>query len=227
MTGRALPATLAFGVGFIDTAVFIHMGGLFVAHVTGNFVLLGAALAGASVGGEHAGAATLQLIAFPVFFIAAMLTPAIAARIGAGRRTPALLMLAAGLFAVAGLAGAVAPGRGEAAFAMLLVVGMGVTNAAHRLDPKLGPPFTVMTGNVTAVAIAAARGLRLAPAAEAGDSGSGSTALLTLVIAFAAGCAAGAWLQSLAGLAAVLLPAALMPLALARRPAAERRTGTV
>ncbi len=33
---------LAFMCGFVDTIVFVHMGGLFVAHVTGNFVLLGA-----------------------------------------------------------------------------------------------------------------------------------------------------------------------------------------
>lgn len=45
---------LAFLAGFVDTAAFIHMSGLFVAHVTGNFVLLGAALA---TGGRLAGKA--------------------------------------------------------------------------------------------------------------------------------------------------------------------------
>jgi hypothetical protein len=37
-------ALLSFNGGFVDTAGFLGLQGLFVAHVTGNFVTLGAAL---------------------------------------------------------------------------------------------------------------------------------------------------------------------------------------
>src|SRR3954471_20471186 len=39
-----IPGLLAFNAGFLDTAGFLALQGLFVAHVTGNFVTLGAAL---------------------------------------------------------------------------------------------------------------------------------------------------------------------------------------
>jgi uncharacterized membrane protein YoaK (UPF0700 family) len=40
----AVAALLAFNGGFVDAAGFLGLQGLFVAHVTGNFVTLGAAL---------------------------------------------------------------------------------------------------------------------------------------------------------------------------------------
>ena len=40
----AIAALLSFNGGFVDTAAFVGLQGLFVAHVTGNFVTLGAAL---------------------------------------------------------------------------------------------------------------------------------------------------------------------------------------
>src|SRR5690242_21880758 len=40
----AVAALLSFNGGFVDTVGFLGLQGLFVAHVTGNFVTLGAAL---------------------------------------------------------------------------------------------------------------------------------------------------------------------------------------
>src|SRR5664279_2744117 len=40
----AIAALLSFNGGFVDTAGFLGLAGLFTAHVTGNFVTLGAAL---------------------------------------------------------------------------------------------------------------------------------------------------------------------------------------
>jgi uncharacterized membrane protein YoaK (UPF0700 family) len=46
MTQRSwIAALLSFNGGFVDTAGFLGLHGLFTAHVTGNFVTLGAALA--------------------------------------------------------------------------------------------------------------------------------------------------------------------------------------
>jgi len=43
-TRNALPVLLSVNAGYVDTAGFLALHGLFTAHVTGNFVTLGAAL---------------------------------------------------------------------------------------------------------------------------------------------------------------------------------------
>ena len=55
---------LAFTGGFVDTLGFVALFGLFTAHVTGNFVLIGAAMAGDG----HAGVVG-KLLALPTFVI--------------------------------------------------------------------------------------------------------------------------------------------------------------
>jgi uncharacterized membrane protein YoaK (UPF0700 family) len=203
---------LAFLSGFVDAAVFVHMGGLFVAHVTGNFVLLGATLAGMGAGtghGGHGGSAALQLISFPIFFAAVMLAAAIAGRFAEPRRTLALLWIATLLTLGTGLTALAGPGT-DPVLAMILVVAMGILNAAQRLDGGLGAPFTVMTGNVTGVAIAAAQGLRLAPAPSIAPKPQATRTLLLLVIGFGVGCALGAVAQAWWGLGAMVAPALLL-----------------
>jgi uncharacterized membrane protein YoaK (UPF0700 family) len=37
----SLSTLLSFNAGYVDTAVFLALQGLFAAHVTGNFVTLG------------------------------------------------------------------------------------------------------------------------------------------------------------------------------------------
>jgi uncharacterized membrane protein YoaK (UPF0700 family) len=44
MKNHRIAALLGFVAGFVDTAGFLGLQGLFTAHVTGNFVTLGAAL---------------------------------------------------------------------------------------------------------------------------------------------------------------------------------------
>ncbi len=56
---------LSFVSGFVDTAGFIALGGIFTAHVTGNFVLAGASLVRASTEGVLP-----KLIMFPIFVAA-------------------------------------------------------------------------------------------------------------------------------------------------------------
>ncbi len=205
---RGLPVLrplLAFVVGFVDTAAFVHFGGLFVAHVTGNIVLLGATLAGSAV--HHGENALLQLITFPVFFAAASVAAALASRFKgqAADFTVPLLWAAASLIALATLV-AWWPTR-AAASALLLVMAMATLNAAHRLDTRLGPPFTVMTGNITALAIAAAQALGLARSLPR-SAGAGNVALLALF--FASGAVAGALGDARFGLLAMGFPAVLL-----------------
>jgi Protein of unknown function (DUF1275) len=61
MKGFRLAALLSFNGGFVDTAGFLGLQGLFTAHVTGNFVTLAAAL----VLGTHG--VVVKLLALPEF----------------------------------------------------------------------------------------------------------------------------------------------------------------
>ena len=56
-----LPLLLSLNAGYVDTAGFLALQGLFTAHVTGNFVTLGASLALGTSG------AIAKLLALPVF----------------------------------------------------------------------------------------------------------------------------------------------------------------
>jgi uncharacterized membrane protein YoaK (UPF0700 family) len=56
-----LPLLLSFPAGYVDTAGFLALHRLFTAHVTGNFVTLGASLALGTSG------AIAKLLALPLF----------------------------------------------------------------------------------------------------------------------------------------------------------------
>src|SRR5258707_10956040 len=60
-TKATLPLLLSLNAGYVDTAGFLALQGLFTAHVTGNFVTLGASLALGTSG------ATAKLLALPIF----------------------------------------------------------------------------------------------------------------------------------------------------------------
>src|SRR5438132_3723968 len=59
---------LSFVASYVDTAVFVGLFGLFTSHVTGNFVLIGAALVHRADGVET------KLLALPVFVLAVAVT---------------------------------------------------------------------------------------------------------------------------------------------------------
>src|ERR1700740_467246 len=63
MKNHRIAALLSFNGGFVDTAGFLGLQGLFTAHVTGNFVTLAAAL----VLGTHGVVA--KLLALPEFVL--------------------------------------------------------------------------------------------------------------------------------------------------------------
>lgn len=222
--------------GYVDTAVFVYMGGLFVAHVTGNFVLFGATLGrwfggSADLGGEHAGIAALQLSSFPLFLVAAATAAAIAGWAERGRApgkgggasagSRVLLAVVTGLFAIVTVAAVVGGRPLDTVLSLTLVVAMGLLNAAHRLDPGMGAPFTVMTGNVTGFAIAIARAAGIAPTPSADPSRPPAPLAATLwgaaapVVGFLIGCLVGAFAQAHFGLASMAVPTILMVIALA------------
>lgn len=156
MTRVTLATTgLGFTAGYVDTVFFVALFGLFTAHVTGNFVLIGAELA-------HPGHGVLiKFLAFPAFVagiaLARMLVLFATAR--GHRSSTLLLVLQAMLLLASGASGwRTAPFTStdtSAAIAtgLFAAAAMGVQNAAGRLVWQTLSPTTVMTGNVTQLVI--------------------------------------------------------------------------
>jgi uncharacterized membrane protein YoaK (UPF0700 family) len=142
---------LAFVAGFVDTCGFIALFGLFTAHVTGNFVVIGASLV------EPRPGLVTKLLALPVFVVTVAATHLVmVARTRGGKANPVFALLTQALFLVgfmiAGIA-ALPIVYGDQPLAMLAgvlgVTAMGVQNAAARVPFKDFAPTTVMTGNTT------------------------------------------------------------------------------
>src|ERR1700740_934371 len=62
-----IPALLSLNAGYVDTAGFLALHGLFTAHVTGNFVTIGAALTVGTSG------VVTKLLALPTFCVVVVL----------------------------------------------------------------------------------------------------------------------------------------------------------
>ncbi len=206
LRGKSNSLTLAFISGFADALFFIHLGGLFVGLVTGNVVLLGLGL----VGHEKGGLRDLQIMTFPLFMVGAGLAAILVAWIKPlERATFWTLVIAATAFAISGLLAILDVGP-VSACALLAVVAMGMLTAIERLDPRLGPPFSLMTGNIAGLAVAAAR--RMIGYSEKPEEWGQSLTSIILVLGFVLGCAAGAFAQVTVGVSGMLFPAALLVL---------------
>src|SRR5882757_932006 len=83
-----LPLLLGFNGGYVDTMGFLALQGLFTAHVTGNFVTLGASLALGTSG------ALSKLLALPVF-CAVVIAVRLLNTVLSNRHWPALELLIA------------------------------------------------------------------------------------------------------------------------------------
>lgn len=151
----SLAFTLSFIGGFVDTLGFVALFGLFTAHVTGNFVLIGSALSS-----SHQGV-LIKFLVFPAFVVGVILTRLVTMTLERKKLHPAktilfieaLLMIG---FMVAGLC-ALPLKNSDTNLAqiagMLAAVSMGIQNAASRLVFTHLSPTTVMTGNVTQLII--------------------------------------------------------------------------
>lgn len=151
----AVPHLLSFNGGYVDTAGFLALHGLFTSHVTGNFVTFGAALALGTTG------ALAKLLALPTFCIVVMLVRILGRqlpKLGVNRlRT--LLLLKVLLLAVGGALaiawGPFADGDAWRAIVtgMVLVAAMALQNAVSRVHLAKLPPTTIMTGTSTQIMI--------------------------------------------------------------------------
>lgn len=147
--------SMAFVGGYIDVIGFVLLFGLFVAHATGNIVMLGVGLAG-----DASGLAT-KLLALPVFIGTAAATYALI-RWRNARGQPcevlvlalqAVLLLVFMLLTARALPAADANRPAVMLAGLVGVVAMAVQNVAARVVFAHLAPTTMMTGNVTQMAI--------------------------------------------------------------------------
>lgn len=144
---------LAFNGGYIDTLGFLSFHGLFTAHVTGNFVTIGAALAYGSSG------IVTKLLALPVFCLVIIISRWSGKMLAAAGHNDlrillwlkiTLLLLAAILVAAFGpFSDGDAPPAMTAG--LILVAAMAIQNALHRSHLTQEAPSTLMTGTTTQI----------------------------------------------------------------------------
>lgn len=145
-------ALLSFIGGYVDTFGFIALFGLFTAHITGNFVLMGAMLVHPMQGG------LLKLLAFPAFLLGVAATRIIVLNFESRQKSPLkTLFLVQGILLTGFmLAGQMAPLPLESdtelaaiLAGMLGAAAMAVQSAGGRMTLAGIVNTTFMTGNVT------------------------------------------------------------------------------
>jgi uncharacterized membrane protein YoaK (UPF0700 family) len=152
---RIVPALLSFTAGFVDGCTFLALFGLFVAQVTGSFVVVGAEFV------THDEGVLIKVLAIPVFFGAGLLTTIFAELLRRrGYAALAWTLAAECVLLAAFLAlGLLAPFRHAPnaphtiAAALLGLSAMGVQSAAVRLLMPGVASTNVMTTNTTLLAI--------------------------------------------------------------------------
>ncbi|MDB5363812.1 MAG: hypothetical protein JWO51_5109 [Rhodospirillales bacterium] len=214
-----LPPLLSLNAGYVDTAGFLALQGLFTAHVTGNFVTIGAALVFGTSG------VIAKLAALPVFCLFVALTR-LASRGLSGRELPALRTLLAVklLLLILGAALAVHFGPfidGDAwvalATGMVLVSAMAIQNAVQRIHLAGAPPTTLMTGSTTQIMIDGADLLAGLPPDKRPAVKARLLRTATSIGAFALGCAAAALAYAAVNVWCFVVPPVLALLALTLR----------
>ena len=203
----SLPLLLSFNGGYVDAAGFLALQGLFTAHVTGNFVTLGASLALGTAG------ALAKLLALPVFCAVVIGVRLLNTALSNRQRPPieellilktvlliagAILAIQWGPFQDASSAPALVTG-------MVLVAAMAIQNAFHRMHLGSAPPSTLMTGTTTQVMIDLADRM-YAPRGTEGRAGTRLVQMSINILVFAVGCGAAALLYSRVGMLCFLVP---------------------
>jgi uncharacterized membrane protein YoaK (UPF0700 family) len=202
---------LSFNGGFVDAAGFIGLQGLFTAHVTGNFVTLGAALVFGTKG------VVAKLIALPEF-IGVVAIARLAGAVLTARGLPTLRILLATkvvfllLFFV--LAVSLGPFSNSDTAAALVtafagIAAMATQNAAQRLHLGHLPPTTIMTGNTTQATLDAIDLLTGVNGERGASVRARFRRMFGSIASFAAGCAVAAFLYAEIGFWCLAVPVAV------------------
>ena len=203
---RAFGAGLGFLAGYVDTLGFLALFGLFTAHVTGNFILIGAALADPA----HT-PVLLKFLAFPAFIagVAAARLLVLGVQQRHGRALRQVLLLELVLLVGFMVFGILASPLGREADALAMTSGllgaaaMGAHSATSRLLLGQLAPTSMMTGNVTQIVIDTVDCLR-----GGGEAGLGArlAKFCWPLAAFALGCVVAAFAYHAFGFIALVVP---------------------
>jgi uncharacterized membrane protein YoaK (UPF0700 family) len=208
MARKILVWLLSFNAGFVDTTGFLGLQGLFTAHVTGNFVTLGAALVFGTQG------IIAKLIALPEFLIVIVLVRLIGTALTTRRLPTSRLVLAAEVaFLLAFFLLAVEFGPfpdSDSPTALITgftgVAAMAIQNAIQRVHLAGFPPTTIMTGNTTQAALDAVDLIRGVNRKQGVAIRARLASILSGIFYFALGCAAAAGLYFLFGFWSLAVP---------------------
>lgn len=194
--------------GYLDTAGFLALQGLFTVHVTGNFVTIGSALINGTSG------ILTKLAALPMFCLAVILVRWSSYRLshsGEGQLRGLLMIKLALLVAAALLAVHFGPFDSADTWpgfftGMALVSAMAIQNGLHRIYLGKAPPTTMMTGTSTQIMLDVGDLIHGVPAEHRGDLLARMRAMALNALLFAAGCALAAFAYHLLSMWCFALP---------------------
>ncbi len=214
---KLLTFVLSVIAGSVDVIGFLGLGALFIAHVTGNLVVLAARTAA----GEHASAA--HLLSVPVFIIALFAARLLAAtldRSGIATLRPLLLLqflFLAGFLAIwIEVSSPADPNAAVMIFAAMLgVSAMAVQNVLVQISLKEAPSTAVMTTNLTRFVVDLGEVLLGTDPGRRGKAVAQARRTGTAIAGFVVGSCLGAWCQAHVGLWSLVMPTGLALAALA------------
>lgn len=218
---------LGFNGGFVDTASFLGLQGLFTAHVTGNFVTLAASLVLGTTG------AIAKLLAIPVFIASIVAIQIADNRLAdAGYRSIPILfgaqaLLLAAFFLLAVTLGPFHDGdaTGAVVTGLVGVIAMSIQNAVQRVHLAKDPPTTILTGTTTQFAVDLADSLAGRSTMASAEARRRFHALARAILSFGAGALAAALAYRVVGLGCLVIAVAVAGL-VALQKAAEPPTDT-
>lgn len=210
--------SLIFVAGFCDTASFIHMHGVFTAHITGNFVLFAASLAKGLQETDY-----LKIITFPVFLFGVVIATSIygkAVKNESSHQRLLLLMTTILIFCalitnfLGFKTGSNDLGWVDVAVTLALVIAMATQNSIHHFVP--GPLTTVMTGTVMNTTATLTQKYLLGRSSNKRKIPySAPVNSLWRIFSFSIGCVIAAFTTMKIGLGSIIVPAITMLFVLA------------
>jgi uncharacterized membrane protein YoaK (UPF0700 family) len=217
LKAKMLVVVLSVIAGSVDAIGFLGLGGLFMAHVTGNLVILVAHL----VASRSAPAAAI--LAIPVFVTALVLTRLLAGALesfGLASLRPLLLLqllLLCGFFILCVFGSTdIDPDATNGILAgMLGVSAMAVQNALVQTSLKGTPATAVMTTNITRIMMDTVEMMLARGPADVAMARDRVMRTWPTIVGFAVGCGLGATSETAIGLRSLALPAGLALLAVA------------
>jgi uncharacterized membrane protein YoaK (UPF0700 family) len=204
-----LPALLSIVAGSADAISFLGSGGLFVAHITGNLIILAARL----VANVRVGLA--PILSVPVFIAVLALTRMLGFRLEQRGIAPLRTMLTAQFlllcaYMVLGIIGgthADANAPLTVVAAMFGVAAMAVQNALVQIAIKGAPATAVMTTNITRFTMDIGEVMMGTDPAAVAAARQRTANTWPAIVGFAVGAALGAAFFAAAGISSLVLPA--------------------